>query len=125
MIPTTPRWTKEEDALALELVAIGDTTSAMDGRIPGRTGKAIRTRAYYISLTPEERHEMNIRKGRGRRPTFQPKRWTSSAITPPPAVEADRARRMRAPRSLTAILMGDPISGQSALDRRQASQVQT
>src|SRR5258708_5966138 len=108
MMPTTSRWTKEEDAMALEIVAIGGTTSSMDGRVPGRTGKAIRTRAYYISLTPEERHELNARRGRGRSPTFQPKRWTSSAVPPPPAVEADRARRMTTPLSLTAILMGDP-----------------
>ncbi|SRR5258708_4679594 len=124
MMPTTSRWTKEEDAMALEIVAIGGTTSSMDGRVPGRTGKAIRTRAYYISLTPEERHELNVRKGRGRRPTFQPKRWTSSAVTPPPAVEADRARRMTTPLSLTAILMGDPDPSRSALGRRQASRVQ-
>lgn len=38
----------------------------------------------------------------------------------PPEVIADALRRAAAPRSLTAMICGDPAPGQSALDRRAA-----
>lgn len=38
------------------------------------------------------------------------------------AMIADAQRRNAAPRPATAWLMGDPAPGQSALDKRQASQ---
>jgi hypothetical protein len=40
-------------------------------------------------------------------------------IDPPPAeVIAERDRALYAPQSLTAMLLGDPLPGRSALDRR-------
>lgn len=42
------------------------------------------------------------------------------AVTIPPEVLEDRVRRLTAPRSITALLMGDPCPGKSALDRRGA-----
>jgi hypothetical protein len=44
-------------------------------------------------------------------------------VPPPQEVLIDRDRRLLAPRTLTAIMMGDPAPGQSALDRMKAAAV--
>lgn len=122
MEPLTPRWTPAEDALALSLVATGLSAGELNGKIPGRTGKAVKTRARYISLSSEERHLQNVRKIRIRsapRSTVRTRVMPAlSANAPPPEVMADAERRASAWRTLTAIAFGDPPPWSSALDRR-------
>ncbi len=47
-----------------------------------------------------------------------PRQFVQSRLEIPEEVFAERDKRNAAPRSLTAILQGDPAPGQSALDKR-------
>ncbi len=124
-----PRWTAEEDALAKAFVAAGIGPDALNGKIPGRTGKAVYTRVYYLKMTPDKRERANIRKrcARDGLPTISPqarKRAAGSAIfDPPPEVIHEAVLRALAPRSLTAIICGDPPLIASALGKRMAGVV--
>jgi len=102
MKATRKDWTKEEAALALRMLEEGATDAEFRARL-GRSKSCVRAKrdrelsAYF----------------RWSAAGNQPSRITLSA-----EVLADRARRALAPRSLTAVLMGDPPLFRSALGKK-------
>ncbi len=123
---TIPRWTPEEDEIAIAFVAAGFSTSEGDGKIPGRTGKALRTRVNYLKMSSEKRARMNQRRRNHAAEQFSavaPKarrQMQQIPIEPPPEVIWEAIQRAMAPRSITAIICGDPPLIASALGKRMA-----
>lgn len=112
-------WTAEEDATLREMTMAGNNYQEVADAMPGRTYAAVKCRMRYVNLTKEQFAEAN-RKKRARRVTpAHYRKWDEikHTVAPPEVIEDARQRAM-APRSLTAILMGDPAPGQSALERR-------
>lgn len=97
------RWTAEEEARLLVLVAEGRRPQEI-AIILGKHVKSVYHKTQYV------KHP-----------------WISVAIEPeprpwtPPHLIEDRDRRMKAERTLTAMLCGDPRPGQSALDKKQGA----
>lgn len=113
------RWTKEDDEVATSMKAKGRSTAVIAHALR-RTSVAVRSRMRYLSLTDEQRTR-EWRAKEARRDAVVPTRIAhihERAPTIPPEVIEERNQRYLAARSLTAILMGDPPRGYSALERR-------
>ncbi len=93
-------WTDEENATLARLVAEGK---------PSREIAAILNRPLHGTKS-----KIQYQK------TGPLKRGPTTAVAPPECI-AERERRLSAPRDLTAIFMGDPPKGYSALDRKMAT----
>lgn len=96
-------WTKAEDEIAAQLFA-AEATDAMFWERLGRS-----------KLHAQQRQD-RIRTGRI---TGQMLARAVPRVEVPEHVIADAMRRATAPRSLTAILCGDPPTGFTSLDRKQ------
>lgn len=97
-------WTPEQDAIALRLLQ----EDAPESRFRAELGRS--------KINSQLRHKRLLFQSRA-----EQARETKSlglGLHVPPEAIADRDRRIKAPRSLTALLCGDPAPGQSALDRR-------
>lgn len=101
-----PNWTEEEDRIAREM--LDHWASDEEWRAFGRTKRAGRKRMQTLKF------DHRIRETQQRRiiPAMRP-----YTISIPPEVIADALLRASAPRSLTAILCGDPPPQQAALYR--------
>ena len=91
-------WTNEEDATVARMLQEGFRLQQAADAI-GRTLYAVQSRLRFLN---------NDRPKRARKTGRNHVCSESVNVIIPPEVEADRARRYMAPRSLTAILMGDP-----------------
>lgn len=99
-------WTEEQDRQAIDLVARGASDAECIAAV-GRNLQACKMRL----------NRQNIEIG-PRRTRKKPMNRAAGLIVPDSVYE-DAARRMSAPRSITALVMGDPAPGHSALDRKQ------
>ncbi len=101
-------WTAEEDRIAAEMRAAGLTMTAIGERLD-RTENAVDGRFQYLRITPEEKQRrQRIRRDRARASLSGDNCWKVREGIPAHVIE-DRDRRLSAPRSLTAIICGDPI----------------
>lgn len=107
-MPRPPAWTPEEDARLLALRQQGMTWDTIAAALPGRTVHGCQSRAYSLS----ERGASGI--GKERSNFGVPAQERRCAIAR--ALAARDAAAM-APRTLTAMICGDPLPGRSALDQ--------
>jgi hypothetical protein len=141
--PDPPQtWTAAEDDTLRRMKAEGAETkliaTAMD-----RTERSVAGRWAYLNLTPSQRAQRNAReasrkaserearKAEAREYLRKHQKTThlaarcgkveSESRIVPEQVFAERNARQMAPRSLTAVLCGDPAPGWSALDRKQGA----
>lgn len=110
------RWSEAETAKARELVDTDIHPDAFLAQV-GRTKDAARSRLKWID-NPAYRAAHSADMCARRREMPHSHIIAAPKFAPPPDVVADAMRRAVAPRSLTALLMGDPAPGASALDRR-------
>jgi len=91
------------------------------GRVLGRTCEAVRSRRKQIRLTDAERAERKEKarvrdiENRASCEAFGPPRFIHR---PTPAMVAERDERFGQPRTFEQTYLGDPLPGQSALDKR-------
>jgi len=90
----------------------------------GRTRQAAKCHLNYVD-NPETARKRAEAKAAYKRTNEEYRaklkgKWVPDRNVPPPEVIEDAIRRATAPRSITAILCGDPCPGFSALDRKQA-----
>jgi hypothetical protein len=111
--PNRRPWSAEDLALA-QLLREQKLTYSEIGKRIGRVPGAVRDKLIAAA-------EQNWRLEHGTPPApGSPVR----TIDIPPEVQHERDRALAAPRDLTAILLGDPLPGRSALDRRMGKEVQ-
>lgn len=111
-------WTDEETELARAHYTRA-ISPADFFRLVGRTKDAAGRRLEYIDR-PEVR-EKHLRKMQMYRDAAKASGVMNVAarkVDAPPELIEEAARRAKAPRSITASIMGDPPPGFSALDRR-------
>jgi hypothetical protein len=125
MNPRIRPWTSEEDSTVAAMRRDGAWLPAIADALC-RTRGAVSKRLEYIALTSEERLQKSQAKS-----AAVPKRARAvvrERITPsnnkfvPPAVLEERERHLLEPRSLSAILMGDPAPSRSALRKTTGEQ---
>jgi hypothetical protein len=86
---------------------------------------AVTGRHRWLTMTPEEREvrrALHLANRRAQEAAVVKERVERRVASPRPSPEQlyDRDQRLAlSPRSLTAALLGDPLPGRSALDRRQ------
>ena len=119
---TPPRKWNKADLAELQVLRSQGKISREIAEIMGRTEKSIRGKLEWIKLTPEmrkKRYDAEARRRmRGVRVRQPDGRLPRAPI--PAVVLEDRDRRYSIPpRDLTAALLGDPIPGMSALERRE------
>lgn len=117
-------WTQDEIATLLRMKA-NKTRLRVIAAALGKSESAVESQLRYQRLTSEERFQRRIENGKFRRKRgIMPRNSHGYAIdtrvTPPDDVWVERNIRINAPRSIGAILLGDPAPGYSALDRRGA-----
>lgn len=102
-------WTAEEHARLDELIRAGFTYSEIADDIR-RTKHAVKSMVNSLKQTAEQKEERRRRENQTRQPVIRMRieHVHERAPTIPPEVIEDRNQRYLAPRSLTAILMGDP-----------------
>ncbi len=117
-------YSEEETARLMEMWRGSLLTQKEIAAVLGRTLRSVRHRIEYVTMTPERREEVKERVNASRRErdkTASPLPGADRVAarpTIPPEVIDDRNRRLMAARDLTAMLMGDPPQGYSALGRR-------
>lgn len=113
-------WEAEEDAILRAMTLEGKTYPVIAGVLK-RSHDAVKNRAIAI-ISLEDREAANFLKRTNRIMPTKYQKTTHTAETRmeavPPHVFEERNVRALAPRSLTAILMGDPPVGFSALGKR-------
>lgn len=118
-----PKWSKEEDDILLRMRKAGATSRDIAATLNGRSPKSVEARLNYLKRTPAQREARNARRrlmaGESGRRVLNPENHVATKSPEvPPEVWIDRIKRAMTPRSVTAIICGDPIPGYSALDRR-------
>jgi hypothetical protein len=105
-----------------DMLAAGATRQEISDALPGRTLHSVKSRITYNRTPWAELAEENRRKQRARvKPKYQRKTTRNHVVSElvnivvPKAVIEERNLRCMAPRSLTAILMGDPEPGRVRL----------
>jgi hypothetical protein len=109
------KYTRADDVIARELVAAGADDNEFR-RVMGRTKAAVVAHLAWID-NPDLRGRHSQRNAARRREKPKSNVRISAPVAVPEDRRADAERRLLAPRSLTAMLFGDPAPGQSALDR--------
>lgn len=104
------RWTPYEINLAQELRIAGKQFKEIACYLPNRTEKGLR-RLFSANGWTKPKSWMPSRNGIG----------PVTSVKVDPALLADREKRANEPRTLTAILCGDPPFSQSALGGRNAN----
>lgn len=120
MVLRSSNWTPEETELARKLLAEGAPEREFERQI-GRTKEAAKTRIQTLNYRARRAEADRFRTLSGSRCKKSEYRRVEAEAAIPPEVIADSVRRSDAPRSLTAMLCGDPPPGYSALDRRRAN----
>lgn len=115
-------WTQEETDILLAMKVAGFKFRDIADKL-GRPAEGVKERFRYLHLTEDERAARRERKNAlrfGKR-TKPAKRVSYIRRTYPDFVFEDRARRLSADQTISQMLLGDPLPGQSALDRRQSA----
>lgn len=117
-------WTDEEWQKVVTLRAEGRDLEYIAGCIR-RTVRQIREKIRWVEMPESKRAERRARINSWRNANNEYKSVKhidqNSASKATPSMLAERDQRMLAPRSLTAMFMGDPSPGFSALDRKRAA----
>lgn len=100
-------WTALQLKIAQELCELGECSDETFLAAVGHT------RGGYLSKIRDERNAERVRTNR-----YEPGQRHCKSLPVPPHLAADAARRSSAPRSITALVCGDPPPGYSALDKR-------
>lgn len=103
------RWAKEEDSTLLAMIKEGERYVDIAKRLR-RTHPSVKSRIRFLRQTDEQRKAHRRQKTLCQPPVIRMKieHLYERAPTIPPEVIEERNQRHLAPRSLTAILMGDP-----------------
>jgi hypothetical protein len=112
--PASPPWNDQDTSRARALIAAGADDATFIREI-GRTYAAAKSRIRYVDY-PALRKPPAPRKVNSRAVK------STSLFYVPDDVVSDAIRRTLARRSLTALILGDPDRGQSALDRRNRAE---
>lgn len=114
------KWTDEEVAALLKLKTNSMPLRTLALRL-GRTTTSITEKLRLINMTQHDRQKRRDRINMHRYGRYAMKtHHIVAAPRPAPDALAERDIRLSiAPRDLTAVLLGDPLPGYSALDRRQ------
>lgn len=123
---TNLKFTSDEDAVIKKLLADGFMPAAIAKKLMrgfGRSKFSILSRIYLLRLSTEKLQERAAvaRARRSKNRLGQKESRVVCHVEIPSSVLIDRERRSLAPRTITALLFGDPPPGYSALDRRQAT----
>jgi hypothetical protein len=123
------KWEDHEWETAQRLLREGQSLQFIAATI-GRPASGLKAKIRFHNMTAEERDRKNLRTRQSREGKSDPRlrsrrslslRVSGAADQPklPASAIADReARYATPPRSLTALLCGDPLPGFSALERR-------
>ena len=118
----SPPWTEEEKQFAVSQRLQSVPWAEIAAQLPGRTIQAVKLKVAYVLLTPEQkarRLETERRRYRSRVPSRDAE--TVSARPTDSQLNERNIRLTSAPRDLTALMMGDPPRGWSALDRKRGA----
>jgi hypothetical protein len=113
------RWTEAEMQRLLSLKALGLSEEEIACAM-GRTLNAINTRLKFLKLTPEQRE---ARRARYRNADRERRKQDRVPIArnphrPTESMVMERDRRFGMDRTIGQLLLGEPLPGQSALDKR-------
>jgi hypothetical protein len=116
-------WTDEETQTAVRLKADGMGVPQI-ARVLGRTAAALHCRFKFIALSPEQKaaryKKYHVKANERRR--MEPKHSSGLHLRyihrPSAEQVAERDERFSKPRSFAQLYLGDPLPGQSALDKR-------
>jgi hypothetical protein len=100
-------WSAEEDAIVLKGIKAGERYADIAVNT-SRTVHALKARARYLGLSLAERRAIRAQRVRPKTIAMRIDHVVERAPVIPEEVLQDRLRRSMAPRSLTAILCGDP-----------------
>jgi hypothetical protein len=119
------RFTPEEDAMIAKVVAAGLSPAAASEKLARKmkhTPLSIMGRIYWLRLSAEKKAAKAAKVCARRRGEYRSHLIINAVcqLEIPSDVLDDRERRMLAPRSITAFVLGDPPPGYSALDRKQS-----
>jgi hypothetical protein len=104
-------WTQEERSTVVEMLAEGKSPAEIAARI-NRTKHAVRSHIQYQNCDKaEKQRRQNERRERARSKFRNQINGENPFVKEeiPAHVIEDRNRRLAAPRSLTSMLMGDPV----------------
>jgi hypothetical protein len=108
-------WSDKDTETAVRMKAEGYSHPEIGARV-GRSPKAVSLRFLYLRSTPEQR-----RGRRGVKVRKEPEitlNFVSSVHRPTPEQVLERDIRFSYPRTFSQVYLGDPLPGQSALDKR-------
>lgn len=101
-------WSPEDDRIVAEMKSAGHSHPEIAERV-NRTALAVTGRLQYLKTSPEEKTR-RLQRRRDREHARSIGQFENPQKSdPPPHVIEDRNRRLSVPRTLTAILMGDPV----------------
>lgn len=110
-------WTKEETEAALRMKKEGRSPAEIAETL-SRTPSSVISRIDFVTMPAERRQKVRDRINEYQR-SFRAVGLVTIHCRPSVDLLEERDRLLSLPRPLTAELMGDPLPGRSALDRRQ------
>lgn len=118
------RWTDEETERLLDLMKTHGRDFKTIGKIMGRTHQSAEHRWRWINMPVDQldgrKRRENARKAVIRQTTKGTKHdLLVRKLIVPDHVIAEQVRRMSAPLTISAFVLGDPPLGYSALDRKR------
>jgi hypothetical protein len=122
------QWTEEETSTLRQMKADGYTNTQIGFHL-GKLRANVADRWRWLNMTAEAREQKQRASNEARRQRNTERghapsiriRYTVAAPEAPPDILVEREKRQAAPRTLTAILFGDPPTGFSALDRKSVT----
>jgi hypothetical protein len=118
------KWTDEETGQLLELMKTHGRNFKVIGHLLKRSPQSCEHRWRLTLLTPEQVQERTaldrIRQAAMRAKYMARQGQVPEKVEVPDDVLAERNIRLSAPRTTSAIVLGDPPIGFSALDRKRA-----
>lgn len=118
------KWTDEETGQLLELMKTHGRNFKVIGHLLKRSPQSCEHRWRWTLLTPEQVQERTaldrIRQAAMRAKYRARQGQVPEKVEVPEDVLAERNIRLSAPRTTSAIVLGDPPIGFSALDRKRA-----
>jgi hypothetical protein len=108
-------WTAEEDEILLNGRKANKGYEDMRSMLPGRSIGAMKARRTHLCRSAEQRLAIQHRHKIARRTGPLQNHTVEPPVIVPPEVLAERERRFAVPKSLTAMIMGDPESNRVRL----------
>lgn len=108
-------WSSEEDAAILAFRAQGLSPLEIHMKMPKRTAAAIKNRLTTLRVGRDIIRKRQRERRKSRRKEYTINHVVEPRIVVPAEVLEDRERRHAAPRSLTALILGDPEPGRARL----------